>query len=95
MISHSFPSKAGSKAVSSHSQQRTVCSHVGRLAHRDGSLERTWRFMEGSVWTSALSEVEVSSAGTSQSMLKAAHLTCTRHTHQVTLLALHILQREP
>ena len=47
--------------------------------------------LEGSGWTSALSEAEVTSA---QSMLNAAHLTRTRHAHQVTLLTLHILQRE-
>ena len=50
--------------------------------------------LEGSGWTSALSEAEVSSAGTAKSMLNAAHLTRTRHAHQVTLLTLHILQRE-
>ena len=50
--------------------------------------------LEGSGWTSALSKAEVSSAGTAQSLLNAAHLTRTRHDHQVTLLTLHILQRE-
>ncbi|CAH3157681.1 unnamed protein product, partial [Porites lobata] len=39
-------------------------------------------------------KAEVSSAGTAKSMLNAAHLTRTRHAHQVTLLTLHILQRE-
>ena len=48
--------------------------------------------LEGSGWTSALSETEVSSAGTAQSMLNAAHLARTRHARQVTLLTLHILQ---
>ena len=47
--------------------------------------------LEGSGWTSALSEAEVTSA---QSMLNVAHLTRTRHAHQVTLLTLHILQHE-
>ena len=50
--------------------------------------------LEGSRWTSALSEAEVTSAGTAQSMLKAAHLTRTRYAHQFTLLTLRILQRE-
>ena len=50
--------------------------------------------LEGSGWTSALTEAELTSAGTAQSMLMAAHLTRTRHAHQVTLLALQILQRE-
>ena len=48
--------------------------------------------LEGSGWTLALSKAEVSSAGTAQSLLNAAHLTRTRHNHQVTLLTLHILQ---
>ena len=50
--------------------------------------------LEGSGCTSALSEAEVTSAGTAQSMLNAAHRTRTRHAHQVTLLTMHILQRE-
>ena len=50
--------------------------------------------LEGSGWTSALSEAEVFSAGTAESMLNAAHLTRTRHALQATLLTLHILQRE-
>ena len=50
--------------------------------------------LEGSGWTSALSETEVSSAGTAQPMLNAAHLARTRHAHQVTLLTLHILEGE-
>ena len=50
--------------------------------------------LEGSGWTSAPSEAEVTSAGTAQSMLNTAHLTRTRHAHQVTLLTLRILQRE-
>ena len=48
----------------------------------------------GSGSTSALTEAEVTSAGTAHSMLKAAHLIHTRHAHQVTLFTLPILQRE-
>ena len=50
--------------------------------------------LEGPGWTSALTEAELTFAGTAQSMLKVAHLTRTRHAHQVTLLTLQILQRE-
>ena len=50
--------------------------------------------LEGSGWTSCLAESEIASAGTADSMLKAAHLTRTRHAHQVTLATLHILQQE-
>ena len=61
--------------------------------HTDGSLERTWRFT-GRLWVDFSSIRSLSSAGTAQSMLKAAHLARTRDAHQVTLLTLHILQRE-
>lgn len=45
-------------------------------------------------WISSLTEAEVASNSTDDSMLKATHLTRTRYAHQVTLLALLILQRE-
>ncbi len=50
--------------------------------------------LESSGWTTALTEAEVASFGTADSYLKAAHLTRTRHAHQITLLTLHNLQRE-
>ncbi|KAJ8349373.1 hypothetical protein SKAU_G00245030 [Synaphobranchus kaupii] len=49
---------------------------------------------EGSGWTTALTEADVASSGMAESFLKAAHLTRTRHAHQVTLLTLHNLQQE-
>ena len=83
-------------AVSSHPRRRTVCSHVGRLADTEMALWNVLEdLLEGFGWTPALSKAEVSSAGTAQSMLKTAHLTPRiRYAHQVTLLTLHILQRE-
>ena len=48
----------------------------------------------GSGWTTALTQAEVASSGTADSYLKAAHVTRTRHAHQVTLLTLYILQKE-
>ena len=42
--------------------------------------------LEGSGWTSALTESEVASSGTADSYLKVSHLARTRHAHQVTLL---------
>ena len=50
--------------------------------------------LEGSGWTAALTQAEVASSGTADSYLKAAHLTRTRHAHQVTLLTLHKLRKE-
>ena len=50
--------------------------------------------LDGSGWTTALTEAQVASVGTADSFLKAAHLTRTRHGHQVSLLTLHNLQQE-
>ena len=49
--------------------------------------------LEGSGWTSALTESEVASSGTTDSFLKVSHLARTRHAHQVTLLILRKLQK--
>ena len=50
--------------------------------------------LEGSGWCSALTESSVATAGTAESFLKAAHLTRTRHAHQVTAMTLAKLQRD-
>jgi hypothetical protein len=52
--------------------------------------------LDGSGWTAALTDAEVASTGTNESFLKAAHLTRTRHAHQVTLLApqWHTIKRD-
>ena len=50
--------------------------------------------LEGSGWTTALTEAGVVSPGIADSCLRAEHLTRTRHVHQVTLLTLHNLQQE-
>ncbi|XP_068749352.1 uncharacterized protein [Montipora capricornis] len=50
--------------------------------------------LEDSRWTTALAEAGIASSGTAESFLKVTHLTRTRHAHQVTVLALHKLQRE-
>ena len=50
--------------------------------------------LEASGWTDALTEAEVASSGIADSFLKVAHLTRTRHAHQVTLLTLQKLQKE-
>ncbi|KAK3879722.1 hypothetical protein Pcinc_015711 [Petrolisthes cinctipes] len=50
--------------------------------------------LDGSGWTTALTEAGVASPGKANSYLKAAHLTRTRHDHQTTLLTLHNLQKE-
>ena len=51
-------------------------------------------FLEGSGWRVALSDAGISSLETTESFLKAAHLTRTRHAHQITMLALAKLPHE-
>ena len=50
--------------------------------------------LEDSGWTTALAEAGIASSGTAESFLQVTHLPRTRHSHQVTVLALHKLQRE-
>ena len=49
--------------------------------------------LEASGWTTALTEAGIASSGTADSILKASHLTMTRHAHQVSALALAKLQQ--
>ncbi len=51
-------------------------------------------YLEASGWTTALTQAGIGSSGTADSFLKAAHLTRTRHAHQVTALALSKLQQD-
>ena len=51
-------------------------------------------YLEASGWTTALTQAGIGSFGTADSFLKAAHLTRTRHAHQVSALALAKLQQD-
>ena len=51
-------------------------------------------YLEGSGWTTALTQANVASTGTADSFLRASHLNRTRHGHQVSVLALYKLQNE-
>ena len=50
--------------------------------------------LEGSGWVPILTEAGCASTATVDSFLKCAHLTKTRHAHQVTAMALALLQRK-
>jgi hypothetical protein len=41
--------------------------------------------LDGSGWTTALTESEVASSGTADSFLKVSHITRTQHAHQFTV----------
>ena len=51
-------------------------------------------YLDGSGWTTALSDSGIAGTGTADSYLKASHLTRTRHSHQVTALTLATIQCE-
>ena len=51
-------------------------------------------YLYGSGWTNALVQTGIASSGTADSFFKVSHLTRTRHTHQVTALALAKLQED-
>ena len=51
-------------------------------------------YVMASGWTTALTQAGIASSGTADSLLKATHLTRTRHAHQVSALALTKLQQD-
>ena len=57
------------------------------------ALKTLCDWLQGSGWTQALVQAEITTAGTADSFLRAAHMTRTRRAHQVTAAALYILQR--
>ena len=50
-------------------------------------------WLEVSGWVEALVQAKVASSGVAESFLKASHVTRTRHAHQVTASALHLLMK--
>ena len=50
--------------------------------------------LNGSGWTHALTQANIATPGTADSFLTAAHVTRTRHAHQVTASALSILMHK-
>ena len=57
------------------------------------ALKTLCDWLQGSGWTQALVQAEITTAGTADLFLRAAHVTRTRRAHQVTAAALFILQR--
>ena len=49
-------------------------------------------WLQGSGWTTALVQANITTSGRADSMLAGSHVTRTRYTHQVTAAALYILQ---
>ena len=57
------------------------------------ALKTLGDWLQRSGWTQAQVQAEITTTGTADSFLRAAHVTRTRRVHQVTAAALYILQR--
>ena len=51
-------------------------------------------WLDGSGWTTAIFNAGIATSGVADSMLKATHVTRTRHAHQITAAALSIMQHD-
>ena len=76
-----------------HGEDKCVVMFGG--LHIEMAMWKTYGdYLEASGWTTALTEAGIASSGTADSILKASHLTRTRHAHQVSALALSKLQQD-
>lgn len=66
----------------------------GGLHIEMAALRSLGTMLEGSGWTSAISEAGVASSGTAESFLAASSVTSTRLAHQITACGLYTLMKE-
>ena len=64
----------------------------GGLHIEMAALKTIGNWLQGSGWAQALVQAEIATAGTADSLYKAAHVMRTRRAHQITVAALYILQ---
>ena len=64
----------------------------GGLHIEMAALKMLGNWLQGSGWAEALLQADISSPGTADSFLKAAHVSHTRRAHQITAAALNVLQ---
>ena len=66
---------------------------LGGLHTEMAALKVIGTWLEGSGWRSAITQANIATSGKADSLLKVSHVTRTRHAHQITFAALHILMR--
>ena len=64
----------------------------GGLHIEMAALKMLGHWLSGSGWVEALVQADITSPGTADSFLKAAHVSRTRRAHQITAAALNVLQ---
>ncbi|KAG7156428.1 hypothetical protein Hamer_G006187 [Homarus americanus] len=65
---------------------------LGGLHIEMAALRMAGSWSQGSGWAETLVQADIASPGTANSFLKAAHVTRTRRSHQITAATLNILQ---
>ena len=66
---------------------------LGGLHIEMTALKTLGLWLDGSGWTEAMAQSSVTTSGTADSYIHCSHVTRTRYAHQVTAVALHMLQR--
>ena len=74
--------------------EKFLVAMFGGLHTELAALKAIGNWLEDSGWTNALVQAEVTTPGTADSFLKASHVSRTRHAHQLTASALHILMNK-
>ena len=72
--------------------ERQFVIMLGGLHIEMAAFKTLGDWLNGSGWNTAITAAGIASSGVAESLIKAAHLTRTRHAHQVTAIALYILQ---
>ncbi|KAG7175668.1 hypothetical protein Hamer_G024292 [Homarus americanus] len=65
----------------------------GGLHIEMAALKMLGDWLEGSGWVEVLVQAEIATPGSADSFLRAAHVTRTKRAHQITAVALYILQK--
>ena len=74
--------------LATDSWKKTLCGHVLGSSYQNGPWNTIGDFLACSGWISALCEAGVATSEIADAFLKAAHLTRTRRSHQITALTL-------
>ena len=67
---------------------------LGPLHIEMAGLKMIGDLLDGTGWTNAIAQAEVTTKGTADSFIHASHVARTRRAHQVTASSLYILQRQ-
>ncbi len=73
-------------------REDTLVVMFGGLHIEMAALKTIGDWLQGSGWAQALVQAEIATAGTADSLHRAAQVMHTRRAHQITAAALHILQ---